>query len=435
LSRGFFVPFDKLVPTNLTLYDASMTKDASTHPATVLVAVTGGIAAYKSVDLVSRLKKAGHDVHVLMSKAATEFVTPLTFAAISGHPVIASLFPAAAPEDREQAYPHLYPATRADVFIVAPATADMIARLARGEGDDVISTSALSLPVDALRFFAPAMNVEMWNQPVVRENVAALEKRGWISIGPEAGELACGMTGEGRMSEPEAIARVVDDAWRDRGKLSGKKVLILSGPTCEYLDPVRFISNASSGLMGKALALRAAAMGADVHFISGPVADANLPRHNRVAMVSVVSADDMLAAATGLYRQCDIVVFAAAVADYRPVSKATEKMRKQASGLHIELAATPDIAATLNQQKQPGQLAIGFALQTGDGEKAAREKLAAKRFDAIVLNAPEALGAAAAHYRFFSASGESETWGFMEKSACAHRVFDFAASSLPPSKF
>jgi phosphopantothenoylcysteine decarboxylase/phosphopantothenate--cysteine ligase len=392
---------------------------------TIIVGVTGGIAAYKSVDLVSRLKKSGHDVHVLMTKAATEFVTPLTFGAISGNPVITNLFGEAS---GEKAYPHLYPATRADVFMVAPATADIIARLVRGEGDDVVTTSALSLPSTCLRFFAPAMNVEMWHQPVVQENSRALEAKGWICLGPESGELACGMTGEGRMAEPAELADQIAVALAHRDIWSGKNVMILSGPTCEYLDPVRFISNASSGRMGKALADAALAMGAEVKFISGPVAAEQLPSGPRLTIENVVSAEDMLTAARKYYAASDVVIFAAAVADYRPANRSTEKLPKQSGGFDLKLEATPDIAAQLNAMKKPGQVAIGFALQTSDGEARAREKLAAKKFDAIVLNTPEALGATAARYDFIQPSNATEKWGMLTKSGCARRVLAFAAA-------
>lgn len=403
--------------------------ETSINPrARVLVAVSGGIAAYKAVDVVSRLKKADCQVHVLMTEAAQQFVAPLTFSAIAGTPAVTSVFPRGAASSGEQAYPHLYPATRADVFMVAPATADVMARLAGGMGDDAVTTSALSLPTSCRRYFAPAMNVEMWHQPVVQENVRKLEALGWIRLGPAAGELACGMTGEGRMVEPaEIVQRILDDLEAPL-ILTGKRVLILSGPTCEHLDPVRFISNASSGRMGKALAEAAAALGAEVQMVTGPVAAANLPVGPQINLHHVVSAEEMLAAGRGCYATSDVVIYAAAVADYRPADRAKEKRPKQADGLSLKLEATPDVAATLNRGKRAGQIAIGFALQTYDGELRAREKMAAKNFNAVVLNGPDALGGESGTYTFLQPDGAVENWGVLRKTECAQRILKFAAA-------
>lgn len=402
--------------------------------AVVLLGVSGGIAAYKAADLVSRLKKEGCDVHVVMTDSATHFVAPLTFEAISGNRVFTSVFPAAGVDHPEQAYPHLYPATRADVFVVAPATADIIARLAHGLGGDALTASALSLPDSCRRYFAPAMNVEMWHQPVVQQNVAALEKLGWIRIGPEAGSLACGMVGEGRMSEPADISRHVlqgGDRLATNRSLAGRKVLVLSGPTCEYLDPVRFISNASSGKMGKALAESAISMGAKVVFVTGPVAEANLPGGEGVDIRKVVSAEEMLEAGRKHYRESDVIVYAAAVADYRPATHNAEKMPKSKEGLALKLKATPDVAATLNRSKRPGQVAIGFALQTHDGEKRALEKMKAKKFDGIVLNHPDALGGNEGTYAFFEREeGVPQAWGRLAKAQCAGKIMAFAAGKV-----
>jgi phosphopantothenoylcysteine decarboxylase / phosphopantothenate---cysteine ligase len=410
-------------------------RPASVKPATILVGVSGGIAAYKSVDLVSRLKKNGHQVHVLMTEAATRFVTPLTFEAISGHRVSNSVFPEGSVEKSEQAYPHLYPATSADVFIVAPATADIIARLAAGIGSDAVTTSALSLPENCRKFFAPAMNVEMWHQPVVQQNVARLEQLGWLRIGPDAGELACGMTGEGRMTEPAQLVEAIENsetASPATNELAGKRVLILSGPTCEHIDPIRFISNASSGKMGKALAEQAARLGAEVIFVTGPVPEANVPCHPSIRVEKVVSADNLLRAGRHHFAQSDVIVYAAAVADYRPAKFTEEKMPKQTGTVTLCLEATPDVAATLNKEKRPGQIAVGFALQTHDGEKRALEKMRAKKFDGIVLNAPDALGGNDGSYTFFDATSELPAqWGKLAKRECASRIYRFVAQKFP----
>jgi phosphopantothenoylcysteine decarboxylase/phosphopantothenate--cysteine ligase len=407
---------------------------SSSSRGTVLVGVCGGIAAYKVVDVVSRLRKAGLEVRVAMSHAAQQFVTPLTFSAISGHAVLAALFPADSGTSREEAYPHLYPATRADVFLVAPATADMIAKLVQGLGDDTVSTSALSLPSHCLRVFCPAMNVEMWNQPVVQNNVAQLEQAGWLRVGPEAGELACGMEGQGRMSEPAAIEEFVLAALSKRTAFAGRRLLIISGPTREHLDPVRFIGNPSTGKMGKALAEEALAQGAEVDFVTGPVAENHLPRGPRLHTHPVVSADDMMKKAQSLYDGAHAVVYAAAVADYRPVEFHDKKLPKRDGELTLRLEATPDVAATLNAAKRPGQVTIGFALQTHDGVQKARAKLQKKHLDGIVLNSLDALGGETGTYTYLRAdnghAGDEAAWGLLTKRECARRILGEVAGLL-----
>ncbi len=407
----------------------------------VLLGVSGGIAAYKSVDLASRLKKGGFKVHVVMTEAATRFVGPISFEAVTGNRVNSTIFPEPTGDHPEQSYPHLYPATRAHVFVVAPATADVIAKLAHGFGSDALTTSALSLSASCRRYFAPAMNVEMWHQPVVQQNVKRLEELGWTRIGPDSGELACGMVGEGRMSEPSEIVDVITVANpiltpdAQDSDLSGKKVLILSGPTCEHLDPIRFISNASSGKMGKALAEQAASRGAAVTFISGPVAENNLPKHPSIEVEKIVSAEDLLQAGRARFNDSDVIVYAAAVADYRPAQFTSEKMPKTAGRLELVLESTPDVAATLNREKRKGQIAVGFALQTHDGEAKALQKMRAKKFDGIVLNAPDALGGNDGSYTFFDARTEAPvSWGKLRKTDCASRIFDFVAGFFRSSE-
>jgi phosphopantothenoylcysteine decarboxylase / phosphopantothenate---cysteine ligase len=399
-------------------------KKKSERVATILVGVCGGIAAYKTVDLVSRLRKEGHDVRVAMSAAACEFVTPLTFAALSGQAVLTRNFPEADRESGDQLYPHLYPATQADVFVLMPATADMIGRIAQGLGDEIISTCALSLPPTCRRFFCPSMNVEMWEQSSVQESVRVLEERGWIRLGPESGPLACGMEGAGRLIEPDQVAERVSAALAKGCSWIGKKVLILSGPTREHLDPVRYIGNASSGRMGKALAEAAADRGAQVTLVTGPVPEALWPRRSGIRIVPVCSAGEMLEAARKPFVKCDIAFFAAAVADYQPVAYVETKIEKPAGQWSLNLQPTPDIAATLAADRKKKQRLIGFALQSGDGREAAREKLVRKGFDAIVLNAPDAMGADAATYTFISANGKEEAWGHLPKTACADKLCD-----------
>ena len=393
-------------------------------------AICGGVAAYKAVDVVSRLRKAGLVVHVAMTDAAQQFVTPLTFGAVSGQPVLTRMFVDAAQAAGDGLYPHLYPSTRADLFIVLPATADMMAKLAHGIADDVVSTAALSLPSSCRRYFCPAMNVEMWHQPVVQENVALLEQKGWRRIGPNAGTLACGMEGEGRMSEPAEIVDHILGALQAEQTLAGRRVLIVSGPTREHFDPVRFIGNPSTGKMGKALAEAALAAGAEVDFVTGPVPEASIPRGERLRISHVVSAREMLAASQKLYARADVVVYAAAVADYAPAEFHDRKLPKQTGEMVIRLEATPDIAATLNEQKRPGQVVIGFALQTHDAVSKARAKLSKKRLDGIVLNSLDALGGESGTYTYLSPEGGEDAWGQLEKHACARRILAEAVKAL-----
>lgn len=403
--------------------------DAPTARKTILLGICGGVAAYKAVEVASGLRKLGHDVRVAMTEAAQRFVVPRTFALASGNPVLDNLFP---PEDAtgDAAFPHLYPATRADLFIVLPATANTLGKIAQARGDDVVSTSALSLPPPCIRIFCPAMNVEMWQQESVRESVRVLEQRGWLRIGPDSGELACGMTGEGRMSEPEEILERLKALLATANTLSGKRVMILSGPTREHLDPVRFISNPSSGKMGRALAHAAAAAGAAVTFISGPVAEGQLPRGSAIAIHPVISAEEMLAEARRCCDQADIAIYAAAVADYRPAKYHEQKLPKESAALSLALEPTPDIAATLNATKRAGQVAIGFALQTHDGVAKAVEKLERKQFDAIVLNALDSLGGDRGSYTWIERKKAPADWGALTKDACAQRILARAAELL-----
>jgi phosphopantothenoylcysteine decarboxylase/phosphopantothenate--cysteine ligase len=364
-----------------------------------------------------------------MTAAAAEFVTPLSFAAISGQPVLQRMFPDAGSQGGAALYPHLYPATEADAFVLAPATANLLGKLAAGIGDDVVTTNALSLRPGCRRFLCPAMNVEMWRQPVVQENVRALEARGWRRIGPDAGALACGMEGEGRMAEPAEIAGTVLAALRE-GPLAGRRVLILSGPTREHLDPVRFVSNASTGLMGKALAEEAAARGAEVDFVTGPVPEANLPAGPGITVTSITSANELLEAARARRDAAHIVVYAAAVADFAPAAFSADKRPKADGGMKLDLVSTPDVAATLNADKPAGQVAVGFALQTGDGVAEAGGKMLRKRFDLVVLNGPAAIGAREAEYTSLAPGAAPEAWGRLAKRACAARILDAATARL-----
>ena len=395
----------------------------------IVCGISGGIAAYKAADLVSRLHKQDLDVRVVMTPAAQRFVQPLTFQAILGAPVGTELFCASNASAREELYPHLYPSGQAALFLAAPATADLIAKLVHGQADDLVCASALGLAPSCVKVFCPAMNTNMWNQPVVQRNVKTLEERGWIRLGPDIGQLACGTAGAGRMAEPDYIANRVIHLLRRTRELEGRQVLILSGPTREHLDPVRYLSNPSSGKMGRALAEEALRRGAHVLFITGPVHAAQFPLpSDRLTVVPVTSADEMLAAARDAFPAADVSLFAAAVADYAPTQCAVEKLPKTPNALMLSLRPTPDIAATLGSLKKPNQRTIGFALQDRQAQDRAREKMTAKKLDMIVLNRLDALNADQSAYEILRAGqGAFEDWGTLTKTDCAVRIFDALA--------
>lgn len=400
----------------------------------ILLGVSGGIAAYKAAEIASGLTRAGHEVTVAMTPAATQFVTPMTFAALTRHRVLAEMFPDARTTEGDNLYPHLYPALHTDLFVVAPATADVIAKLAHGIADDVVCASALALPAACPRYFCPAMNSHMWLQPVTRENVRRLEQRGWIRIGPASGVLACGTHGEGRMSEPADILKAILEAPAPApSALKDRTVLILSGPTREHLDPVRYIGNASSGRMGCALAEEAAQRGAHVQFITGPVDPARLPADPTIQITPVLSAADMLAAARTVVRSAAVIIHAAAVADFRPARSSEAKMPKADHPAALALESTPDIASELAALRTPGQTAIGFALESGDGRAQAESKLKRKRFDLVVLNGPPSMGADHAEFHALAAGGDWQSWGELDKRECARRILDFAERGITPS--
>ncbi len=396
----------------------------------ILAGIGGGIAAYKAVEVVSRLAQAGREVHVAMTAAARQFVTPTTFASASRRRVLTEMFPPAESTSGEDLFPHIYPASRADVFVVMPATADLLAKLACGIGDEVVVCSALALRPETSRLLAPAMNEHMWRQPIVQRNLSALEAAGWRRIGPAEGALACGTHGPGRMAEPSEILAAIEAALAARdGALRGKRVLILSGPTREPLDPVRFLSNGSTGRMGRALAMAALAAGARVDFITGPVEPERLPAGPGLEITPVVTAAEMLAAARARADQADVIVFAAAVSDFRPAAPSTRKLPKAAHGGTLELEPTPDIAAELAKERRAGQVRIGFALESDDGPAKARAKRAAKGLDLIALNPVAAIGAETSDYVFIEAKGETSV-GPISKEECARRILARAAELL-----
>ncbi len=352
------------------------------------VGVSGGIAAYKALDLVRALQREGLDPHVVMTRSAEKFVTPLTFAAITGHKVITSLWakPGLAAEAQEStldsAIEHIAEAQTTDLLIVAPATANTLAKFARGVANDFLSTMYLATKAPVL--LAPAMNVNMWEHPATQANVRLLEERGATIIAPGSGYLACGMTGSGRLAETPCLVEAVLKALYRREELAGETVLVTAGGTREALDPVRFLGNRSSGKMGYALAGAARERGARVILISAPTA---LAVPGGCEVVPVVSASEMSAAVMQYLPQATVVIGAAAVSDFRPVMMATEKLRRSGP-MMIQLEPTEDILAEVGRRRAAGTILIAFAAET-DSENAVengREKLLRKGADAIVVN-------------------------------------------------
>ena len=355
----------------------------------ITLGVTGGVAAYKAAELVRRLQQDGFTVQVVMTRGAREFVTPLTFAALSGQKVITDMFADSSGGDAnlESAIEHIAVAQRTDLLLVAPATADIIAKLARGIADDFLTT--LYLASTAPVVVAPAMNVNMWNHQATQENVKVLRTRGVRVVDPGEGYLACGMTGAGRLAGQEDIVAAVRDAVKTQRDLAGETVLITAGPTCEDLDPVRYITNRSSGKMGYAVAEAAAARGAKVILISGPV---NLETPPGVERVAVRSAGQMHRAVFGRIAEASIAIFAAAVADYQPSETSSEKIKKGDTPLVISLEPTADILADVASRKG-NKIVVGFAAETERVAENARKKLSAKNADLIVANDVTAEGA------------------------------------------
>ena len=343
----------------------------------ILLGVTGGIAAYKSPDLVRRLRERGAEVQVVMTKAAAEFVTPMTFQAVSGRPVRTDLWDSAA----EAAMGHIELARWAEVVVIAPATAGFLARLATGQADDLLTT--LCLATEAPIAVAPAMNRVMWANPATQANIATLTQRRVSVLGPAAGDQACGEVGEGRMLEPLEIIDRVDRLLAPTGPLSGKRVLITAGPTRERIDPVRFISNRSSGKMGFAVAQAARNAGAEVILVSGPV---SLPTPPGVQRIDCESAVDMLNAVLKEVGRADVFISTAAVADYKPARPADQKIKKASDRMDLEMERTTDILATVAAGPERPPLVVGFAAETEAVEQNARTKLLKKNLDMIAAN-------------------------------------------------
>jgi phosphopantothenoylcysteine decarboxylase/phosphopantothenate--cysteine ligase len=389
----------------------------------ITLGVTGGVAAYKAAELVRRLQQDGFTVQVVMTRGAREFITPLTFAALSGQKVITDLFAESSGDaNLESAIEHIAVAQRTDLLLIAPATADILAKFARGIADDFLTT--LYLASTAPVVVAPAMNVNMWNHAATQENVEMLRARGVKIVDPDEGYLACGMTGAGRLAGQEAIVAAVHEALHSVRDLAGDKVLVTAGPTRENVDPVRYLTNRSSGKMGYAVAEAAARRGARVILVSGPT---SLEAPPGVERIDVQSAEEMEQAVLQKVPDCSIAIFAAAVADYRPAEPSGQKIKRGPESLNISLEPTPDILASMARIKGD-RFIVGFAAETDHVAENARKKLAAKNADLMVANDVTAEGAGFDHdtnvVTLFARDGRDLALPRMSKSEVAQRILD-----------
>ena len=388
----------------------------------IVLGVTGGIAVYKAVDLVSRLRKAGCEVRVVMTEHAQQFVTPLTFKEISGNAVATSMWNA----NQEFNVEHIALANWADVFLVAPATANILAKMACGIADDLLSTTLLAAQAPIV--VCPAMNTGMYQNPATQENIAKLQERGVTVMPPAVGHLACGTSGPGRLPEPQQIVEFMSAFFAGReGDLRGLRVLVTAAGTREPIDPVRYVGNRSSGKMGYAVAQMAAERGADVLLISGPSALAAPPN---VRVVNVETTNEMLEACLAAYGDVDIVIKAAAVADYRPRDVADQKIKKKTDdALTVVMDKNPDILKTLGAKKEQ-QVLVGFAAETQNLLANAREKVVKKNLDMIVANDVTAAGAGFNSdtniVKFLFANGDVRELEQMPKVDVANRILDEA---------
>lgn len=392
---------------------------------TVLLIIGGGIAAYKTHELVRLLKTRGIRVRIIMTKAAQAFVTPLSLASLSGEKVHTALFDLT----DEVEMGHIQLSRSADLLVVAPATADLMAKMANGLADDLATTALLATDKPVL--IAPAMNVRMWRHPATEDNVATLQRRGIAVVGPGEGEMACGEFGPGRMAEPGEILETIIGLLQPRDQpLAGRKVVVTAGPTREPIDPVRFISNHSSGKQGYAIARAAASLGADTVLISGPV---SLSAPAGVKLIRVETAQEMLTACES-EMPSDLAVFTAAVADWRVATMAPEKLKKITSGPpSLQLTENPDILATISKHRQRPRLVVGFAAETERIAEHAREKLKKKGCDIIVANDVSSksgvFGGDSNTVHLITAAGV-ESWSPMSKDDVALRLMERLADMM-----
>lgn len=393
----------------------------------IILGITGGIAAYKSAILTRLLIKAGAEVQIVMTPSAREFITPVTLSALTGKPVVSEFFTA----NTGEWHSHVDLGLWADAMVIAPATACTIGKMAHGVADNMLVTTYLSAKAPV--FIAPAMDLDMMAHPSTQANLDLLRSYGNHIIEPASGELASHLVGKGRMEEPENILRVLEDFFAIKEDLKGKKALVTAGPTYEKIDPVRFIGNYSSGKMGYAIADELAARGAEVTLVSGPVSVG--AKNPAVKVVKIESAREMLDAASEVFPDADITVLTAAVADYAPAVVAERKIKREGNDVpHLELVKNPDIAATLGAKKRPGQLIIGFALETDNEEVHALDKIRRKNFDAICLNSLRDPGAGFAVdtniVTILTADGRKIPGELKSKREVAADIADFISQTL-----
>lgn len=386
----------------------------------IVLGVSGGIAAYKACELTSRLKKSNANVDVIMTKSAAEFVTPLTFQSLSLNQVVTDMFD----KPKYWEIEHISLAKKADIFVVAPATANVIGKLANGIADDMLTTTALA--TKAIKLIAPAMNTNMYENPVVQRNMQTLKEMGYHFIEPGEGRLACGDVGKGKMAEPYLIEETIKELLFPRQDMQGQTLLVTAGPTQEALDPVRFITNHSTGKMGFAIAEKAAQRGAKVYLVSGPSA---LTTPQGVERIDVTSALDMHREVMSLAEGADIIIKSAAVADYRPAEISDEKIKKSEGELVIRLQKNPDILQELGKIKG-NKVLVGFAMETQNLITNAKEKVQKKNLDFIVANDLKTEGAGFAGdtnvVKLINSQGDVEELPLMKKSQLADYILDKA---------
>lgn len=385
----------------------------------ILLGVTGSIAAYKALEIVRQLRAHGAEVVVIMTRAATQFVGPLSFETLSGNEVVKELFPA----DKKVGTRHVSLASSSDLLLVAPATANMIGKIASGIGDCILSTIAYA--VESPILFAPAMNRRLWENRVVRENCRKLESLGHILIGPEKGELACGETGVGRMSEPEKIVDVVVKTVTRKSDLLGKRILVTAGGTREYIDPVRFISNGSTGRMGFSVARAAVNRGAKVHVVAGFT---SVDRPPGVTFEFTKTSEEMKRAVLSALPEVDAVVMAAAVSDFRPERSRSQKVKSR--NLTLRLRRCPDILLEIARVKRRGTFVVGFSLEPKANIEKAKLKLKKKNLDMIVSNSPDTIGSEQARVVIITRDGDVEVLPLLSKGQVAHRILDRMKESV-----
>ena len=392
----------------------------------IVLGISGSIAAYKAASLTRLLVKAGAEVQIVITPAGKEFITPITLSALSSRPIISEFF-----SGRDGTWnSHVDIGLWADAMVIAPATAATIGKMAHGVADNMLITTYLSMKAPV--FIAPAMDLDMAAHPSTLDNLELLAQRGNYIIESQSGELASHLVGKGRMEEPEVIVAILEDYFTESLDFEGRRVLITAGPTHEAIDPVRFIGNHSSGRMGIALADEFARRGAEVSLVLGP---SSLKPSERVELIPVTTAEEMLAACQERIGTAHLAIFAAAVADYRPrYSSATKIKREGEDCLELELVQNPDIAATLGAGKEPWQYFMGFALESDAGVEEAKRKMQRKNFDAIVLNSLQDAGAGFAHptnkVTLFDREGAIEAYELKTKEAVAHDIADFVAKRL-----